>query len=165
MFFATFLNFKNFLGCQEIQDDYQDGSVCNEKEAQMVYFMVKKLVNLGIRMSDIGIISPYWSQVALLRDMVKELPDIDISTVDGFQGSEKELIVISFVRSNPSNVVGFLKETRRINVTITRAKRMCIAIGDISTLESDPGINDFIKYCYRNNAVVKVSESSIHNLF
>ena len=40
---------------------------------------------------------------------------------------------------------------------------MCIAIGDISTLESDPGINDFIKYCYENNAVVKVSEC--HNLF
>ena len=88
-FFATFLTFKNFLGYQEIQDDYQDGSVCNEKEAQMVYFMVKKLVNLGIRMSDIGIITPYWSQVALLRDMVKDLPNIEISTVDGFQGSEK----------------------------------------------------------------------------
>lgn len=55
----------------------------------MVYFMVKKLVNLGIRMSDIGIITPYWSQVALLRDMVKDLPNIEISTVDGFQGSEK----------------------------------------------------------------------------
>ena len=128
-----------------------------------MYLMVKKFVNLGIRMSDIGIITPYWSQVALLRDMVKDLPDIEISTVDGFQGSEKELIVVSFVRSNPSKVVGFLNETRRINVTITRAKRMCIAIGDISTLESDPGINDFIKYCYKNNAVVKVSE--FHNLF
>ena len=47
------------------------------------------MVNLGIRMSDIGIITPYWSQVALLRDMVKDLPNIEISTVDGFQGSEK----------------------------------------------------------------------------
>ena len=71
--------------------------------------------------------------------------------------------MVSFVRSNSPNVVGFLNETRRINVTITRAKRMCIVIGDISTLESDPGINDFIKYCYKNNAVVKVSEC--HNLF
>jgi len=159
----VFIDTSHQQGYQEIQDDYQDGSVCNEKEAQMVYFMVKKLVNLGIRMSDIGIITPYWSQVALLRDMVKDLPNIEISTVDGFQGSEKELIVVSFVRSNSPNVVGFLNETRRINVTITRAKRMCIAIGDISTLESDPGINDFIKYCYENNAVVKVSEC--HNLF
>ena len=161
----VFIDTSHQEGYQEIQDDYQEGSVCNEQEARIVYLVVKKFVNLGIQMSDIGIISPYWSQVALLRDMVKELPDIEISTVDGFQGSEKELIVVSFVRSNPSNVVGFLNETRRINVTITRAKRMFIAIGDISTLESDPGINDFIKYCYRNNAVVKVSESSFHNLF
>ena len=69
--------------------------------------------------------------------MFGDITNLDISTVDGFQGCEKELIIISFVRSNPQKKVGFLSEIRRINVTVPRAKRYCFVIGDIETLSSD----------------------------
>ena len=111
----------------------------------------------GINPEDIGIISPYWSQVALLRDLLIDLP-LTISTVDGFQGCEKELIIISFVRSNLEQRVGFLEEVRRINVSITRAKRCCIVIGDISTLSVDPGLKSFIDYCAKKNVVINADD-------
>ena len=89
--------------------------------------------------------------------MLDELP-VEISTVDGFQGCDKEMIVISFVRSNPKKIVGFLNESRRINVSVTRAKRCCVVIGDIFTLRNDPGIRSFIDYCQDQNVIVKVFE-------
>ena len=89
----------------------------------------------------------YWAQVALLRDTISDLPALEISTVDGFQGCEKEVIILSFVRSNLEDKVGFLRETRRINVSVTRAKRQCLAIGDTTTLWKDAGLRSFIQYC------------------
>ena len=89
--------------------------------------------------------------------MLEDLP-VEISTVDGFQGCDKEMIVISFVRSNPKKNVGFLNESRRINVSVTRAKRCCVVVGDISTLKDDSGIHSFIDYCQDQNVIVKVFE-------
>ena len=134
-----------------------EGSYSNLNEAYIVEDIVKEYVDKGINPEDIGIISPYWSQVALLRDLLIDLP-LTISTVDGFQGCEKELIIISFVRSNLEQRVGFLEEVRRINVSITRAKRCCIVIGDISTLSADSGLKSFVDYCVEKNVVVKADD-------
>ena len=134
-----------------------EGSYSNINEAYIVEDIVKVYVAKGINPEDIGIISPYWSQVALLRDLLIDLP-LTISTVDGFQGCEKELIIISFVRSNLEQRVGFLEEVRRINVSITRAKRCCIVIGDISTLSVDPGLKSFIDYCAKKNVVINADD-------
>ena len=57
-----------------------------------------------------------------------------MSTVDGFQGREKEVIIISMVRSNPNQEIGFLSNEKRMNVAVTRAKRMCVLIGDSGTV-------------------------------
>jgi len=62
---------------------------------------------------------------------------VEIKTVDGFQGREKEVVIVSFVRSNKSGTIGFLKDLRRLNVSITRAKRKLVLIGDSNTLESE----------------------------
>ena len=62
------------------------------------------------------------------------LEGVEVSTVDGFQGREKEVIVISTVRSNERGVVGFLADKRRMNVAVTRARRRCVLIGDADTL-------------------------------
>ena len=134
-----------------------EGSYSNINEAYIVEDIVKVYVSKGINPEDIGIISPYWSQVALLRDLLIDLP-LTISTVDGFQGCEKELIIISFVRSNLEQRVGFLEEVRRINVSVTRAKRCCIVIGDISTLSVDPGLKSFIDYCAKKNVVINADD-------
>jgi hypothetical protein len=137
------------------EQDGQDGSIANYNEAYLVELLVQKYVELGVVPDNIGIISPYWSQVALLRDILAEIP-VEISTVDGFQGCEKEMIIISFVRSNLKKTVGFLSEVRRINVSVTRAKRCCLVIGDVSTLRSDPGLNSFIDYCAQNYVIFPV---------
>ena len=63
--------------------------------------------------------------------MEKELPLVDVSTVDGIQGREKECIIISMVRSNSKREIGFLKDWRRMNVAVTRARRMLILVGNV----------------------------------
>jgi ATP-dependent RNA/DNA helicase IGHMBP2 len=82
---------------------------------------------------DIAVISPYAAQVRWLRERTPD-PAIEIDTVDGFQGREKEAIVISLVRSNREGEIGFLADTRRMNVALTRARRKLIVIGDSATL-------------------------------
>ena len=90
---------------------------------------------------DVGIISPYKAQVALLRRMLRHDKYwkpfrrlITVNTVDGFQGQERDVIVISLVRSNEQGDIGFLRDLRRMNVAITRARMKLIIIGDRSTL-------------------------------
>ena len=63
---------------------------------------------------------------------------LEVSTVDGFQGREKEVIIISMVRSNPKGEIGFLSNERRMNVAVTRAKRLCVLIGDSGTVSKNP---------------------------
>ena len=90
---------------------------------------------------DVGIISPYKGQVALLRRLLKQdkywkpfRSLITVNTVDGFQGQERDVIVISLVRSNEQGDIGFLRDLRRMNVAITRARMKLILIGNRSTL-------------------------------
>jgi ATP-dependent RNA/DNA helicase IGHMBP2 len=63
-----------------------------------------------------------------------KITGIEVSTVDGFQGREKEVIIISMVRSNPHHHIGFLANDRRMNVAVTRAKRLCVLVADSSTV-------------------------------
>ena len=90
---------------------------------------------------DVGIISPYKGQVALLRWMLRQdrywkpfRSLITVNTVDGFQGQERDVIVISLVRSNEQGDIGFLRDLRRMNVAITRARMKLIILGDKSTI-------------------------------
>lgn len=98
---------------------------------------------LGVMPEDIGIITPYNAQVQLIKQKIE---NTEISTVDGFQGREKECIIISMVRSNLKKQVGFLSEFRRMNVAVTRAKRFVCLIGNSDTVGSDPYMKDLIDY-------------------
>jgi len=84
------------------------------------------------------VIAPYAAQVRWLRQNCP-FKAIEIDTVDGFQGREKEAILITLVRSNSNSEIGFLADTRRMNVALTRARRKLIVIGDSATL----AVNDF----------------------
>ncbi|CCG21196.1 Hcs1 protein [Candida orthopsilosis Co 90-125] len=110
----------------------------NEMELQIVRGHVKKLIESGVPPQDIGIIAPYAAQVQLLKKQLGPDSLIEVSTVDGFQGREKEVIILTLVRSNDERDVGFLSEERRLNVAITRPKRQLCVIGDLQ-LMNDSG--------------------------
>jgi superfamily I DNA and/or RNA helicase len=94
----------------------------------------RRLLAAGVHSADIGVITPYRAQVRLLRERLADVPEIEVDSVDGFQGREKEAIIISLVRSNAEGEIGFLADTRRTNVALTRARRSLIVIGDSATL-------------------------------
>ncbi|MDA1166603.1 MAG: IGHMBP2 family helicase, partial [Planctomycetota bacterium] len=105
----------------------------NLQEGELVLRKLVELLDAGLRSRDIGVIAPYAAQVRWLR---QNSPDerVEIDTVDGFQGREKEAIIISLVRSNADGEIGFLADARRMNVALTRARRKLIVIGDSATI-------------------------------
>jgi ATP-dependent RNA/DNA helicase IGHMBP2 len=118
----------------------ESGSYRNEGEARLVKSVVDDLVARGVAPVEIGVITPYAAQAALLgRSALSSLVEmgLEVDSVDGFQGREKRVIVFSAVRSNSEGVVGFLNDERRLNVAITRAQHKLVIIGDSATLSAD----------------------------
>lgn len=106
---------------------------------------VQALVQAGLPPGDIGVITPYAAQARLLRGLIAD-DRVEVDTVDGFQGREKEAIVISLVRSNPDQELGFLTDVRRMNVALTRARRKLLVVGDGATLSAHPFYADLLSY-------------------
>ena len=133
---------------EELEPDGE--SKRNPREADLVLTLVRRLNSLGVSAGDIAVIAPYAAQVRLLRGKFREglssVSDLEIDTVDGFQGREKEVVIISLVRSNDKNEIGFLGDTRRMNVALTRARRKLIVIGDSSTIGGHEFYRDFLDY-------------------
>ncbi len=127
----------------------------NPEEAKIVKEVVEKLKNIGVKPEDIGVITPYKDHEEYLK---KLLPDIEVKTVDGFQGREKEVIVISLVRSNPDEEIGFLDDIRRLNVALTRAKRKLILIGDSKTLSSSEIYKKLISYIKEKGKILSLKK-------
>ncbi|ASJ01097.1 IGHMBP2 family helicase [Thermococcus gorgonarius] len=126
----------------------------NPLEAKIVAEIVKRLFGIGLKPEFVGVITPYDDQRDLLSTLLPE--DVEVKTVDGYQGREKEAIVISFVRSNPRGELGFLTDLRRLNVSLTRAKRKLIAVGDASTLSSHPTYRRFLEFVSKEGVLVRV---------
>ena len=102
---------------------------------------------------DVGIISPYRAQVQYLRQLIKQDPYfkpfrslISVNTVDGFQGQERDIILISLVRANDEGQIGFLRDLRRMNVAITRARMKLIILGDAPTMTKHPFYKRLYEY-------------------
>ncbi|ODQ46382.1 hypothetical protein PICMEDRAFT_33711 [Pichia membranifaciens NRRL Y-2026] len=137
------------------------GSKYNIGECYAVQRHIAALISLGVKEEEIGVIAPYSAQVARLRSLISVFPGIEISTVDGFQGREKEIIILSLVRSNfgdfgdsknsnwESADVGFLSDFRRLNVSITRCKKQLAIVGDMETLEQSgiKMLKDWTEWC------------------
>ncbi|MCA9110019.1 MAG: hypothetical protein KDA52_08745, partial [Planctomycetaceae bacterium] len=117
----------------------------NPQEGQLVLDQVSALCNAGLSPRDIAVIAPYSAQVRWLRQHA-EHDGLEIDTVDGFQGREKEAVIIGTVRSNKKGEVGFLADARRMNVALTRARRKLIIIGDSATLGSDGFLNQLLQW-------------------
>ena len=105
--------------------------------------MVGSLTKSGVKESQIGILSLYHTQLNLLRYQLKAFKELELFTIDKCQGRDKDCIIVSFVRSNPSGNVGdLLKEWRRINVLLTRSKKKLVLVGSRSTLQRIPLLRD-----------------------
>lgn len=117
----------------------------NVNEAKLVLDQVQQLCNSGLAPQDIAVIAPYAAQVRWLRQNA-EYNKLEVDTVDGFQGREKEAVVMCTVRSNKIGEVGFLSDARRMNVALTRARRKLIVIGDSATLGADPFFQELLQW-------------------
>lgn len=116
-------------------------SLQNEGELRIV----EKLIELeSLDLLKTALISPYSGQVAAAMETLPK--QLRISTIDSFQGQEKEIIILSLVRSNENGDIGFLKDYRRMNVAITRAKEQLFIIGDSATIGADTFYNSFLAY-------------------
>ena len=121
---------------EELEEE--SGSRRNPQEADLAVIYARRLLAAGVPAELIGVITPYRAQVRLLREKLEDVPDVEVDSVDGFQGREKEAVIVSFVRSNTKGEIGFLADTRRTNVAFTRARRSLIVIGDSATLSNHP---------------------------
>ncbi|MCF7974775.1 MAG: AAA family ATPase [Phycisphaerae bacterium] len=128
---------------EEVEPDGE--SRLNRHEAALVCSKVQGLLDCGVAACDIAVIATYAAQVRLLREQLP-VPGLEVDSVDGFQGREKEAVIISLVRSNPRAEIGFLQDVRRMNVAMTRARRKLLLVGDSATLCAHPFYRRMIDY-------------------
>ena len=131
-------------------------SVCNPEEAGFTVDRVRELLKAQPT-ATIGVIAPYRAQVTLLEallhsERIEAEGRLTIQTVDGFQGQERDIMVIGLTRSNETGTVGFLAEYRRMNVAMTRAKMHLLIVGDSATLGSDDFYAAFTAQCEADGA-------------
>ena len=155
-------------GCgMEERVEEEGDSTGNPGEARVAFAVAARLVFSGsVKPTELGIIAPYSAQVGFLRELraeagveTPELLKIEISTVDGFQGREKDAIVLSATRSNAKGDVGFLADKRRMNVAVTRARAHCVLVCDTDTVgRHDAFLRRLVAHFEARGAYVAASE-------
>ena len=137
-------------------EEQKGTSTRNVGESRVLSSVVTRLVDSGISPTQIGIIVPYLAQKAVLTKNFKIFKGLLVNTVEGFQGQERDFIVISTTRSNVVGSIGFLEDERRMNVMLTRAKQGLIVVGDKYTLKkkSNGKWAEWIAWCELRGAVI-----------
>lgn len=121
-------------------------SLFNTGEADLVEARARALLAAGLSQRELAVITPYSAQAHRLRERLESFaPDVEVDTVDAFQGREKDAILVSLTRSNSEGQVGFLNDLRRMNVALTRARRHLFVVGDSATLSAHPFYARFIE--------------------
>ena len=148
------LQFIDTAGCG-FDEKLEGTSSTNPEEAA---FLVKRVEDLMENWKNnpspsIAIISPYKQQIQILSEYVKAssilkpyLANISVNTIDSFQGQERDAVFISMTRSNTDGEIGFVADTRRMNVAMTRARKLLVVVGDSATIGNFPYYSDFIQY-------------------
>lgn len=149
--------FVDTAGASEERRDDATRSLYEPLEVALAALAVRRLRAEGLAARDLAVIAPYSAQVARLRAH-PDLAEIEVATVNAFQGREKEAIVATFVRSNPARDLGFVADERRLNVTLTRARRQLVLIGDAATLSAHPRFAALIDALSADGRVVSVWE-------
>lgn len=161
------LMFYSQMGQEEISSS--GTSYLNRMEATTVERIVTTFLRAGVHPSQLGVITPYEGQRAYvvatllrsgaLRQALYE--EVEVASVDAFQGREKDYIVLSCVRSNEHNGVGFLSDPRRLNVALTRAKYGTVVLGNPKLLSTSPLWHALISHCRDRQTLVEGSLSSL----
>lgn len=140
-------------------------STYNEDEAEI---LLKLIAQDNLEGLSVGIIAPYRAQIEVITKLVNQSDElagireqININSVDAFQGQERDAIYISLVRSNMKGEIGFLKEYRRLNVAMTRAKHRLVIVGDSATLGADPFFTELFEYIQRNGVYESIYELDV----
>ncbi|XP_061491165.1 DNA replication ATP-dependent helicase/nuclease DNA2 [Rhineura floridana] len=128
-----------FLNTEKVPapEHTEKGGVSNMTEARLVLFLTSMFIKAGCRASNIGVISPYRHQLKIITDLMTSscIKNVEVNTVDKYQGRDKGIIIVSFVRNNPDGNLGeLLKDWRRLNVAVTRAKHKLIMLGCVPSL-------------------------------
>jgi ATP-dependent RNA/DNA helicase IGHMBP2 len=120
----------------------------NTGEAELAAAEVERVLALGVEHAEVAVISPYDAQVQRLRQLLAGHVDrgLEVDTVAGFQGREKDAVIVSLVRSNEQGEVGFLADVRRMNVAMTRARKKLVVIGDGATVSRHPFYEALIRH-------------------
>ena len=137
-------------------DDEQDpeGSSFNTGQADRIVTEARRLLSRGLDPADLAVITPYNAQRRLLRSLLP--PEVEVGTVDGFQGREKEAVLVDLVRSNPEGHFGFVSDRRRLNVAFTRARRFMLVVGDTATLGQNPDFGAFLEVVEQQGGWISV---------
>ena len=130
---ACFVNTDSLLPASR---ESETGSrIVNHIEATLTTQLVESLLTVGVPATDIGVITLYRSQLALLKQNMRHRPDVEMHTADRFQGRDKEVVIVSLVRSNEGKNVGdLLRDWRRVNVALTRARTKLLVLGSKGTI-------------------------------
>ena len=160
----TPMTFIDTAGCG-FEEKVINKGISNPEEAELLFKHLTRLVAaLGAHYTadqfpTVAIISPYWEQVYTLKEQLEHAPElkpyahkIAVNTIDSFQGQERDIVYISLARSNTDGIIGFLADTRRMNVAMTRARKKLVMIGDSATLSRLPFYADLIAYAEGHDA-------------
>ncbi|VTS07546.1 AAA domain-containing protein [Tuwongella immobilis] len=141
------VRFLDTAGASFEEEPEPDGpSRRNPQEARQIVAQVRALIDHGVPAGEIAVIAPYNAQVRLLREQLRDIDGLEVDSVDGFQGREKEAVLVTLVRSNSEGEIGFLGDIRRTNVAMTRARRRLFLIGDSATLAQHPFYQRMVEY-------------------
>ena len=149
------------LGAEEVSSS--GTSYLNRVEAATVEKLVTRFLSAGVLPENLGIITPYEGQRAYTVSYMQRngalrqqlYAEIEVASVDAFQGREKDFIILSCVRSNEKQGIGFLNDPRRLNVALTRAKYGLVVIGNPKVLSKQPLWNNFLVHFKEQDALVE----------
>jgi superfamily I DNA and/or RNA helicase len=144
-----------------LEQQSPDGtSYFHPEHAALTAAEVKRLLARGVPPTEVAAITPYQAQVRQLSELLSaELAaGVEIGSVDGFQGREKEAVVVDLVRHNKGQEIGFLRDVRRTNVAITRAKRFLVVIANVQTLNGHQYYRALFEAAERAGAILPAAE-------
>ncbi|XP_011849482.1 PREDICTED: DNA replication ATP-dependent helicase/nuclease DNA2 [Mandrillus leucophaeus] len=148
-------------------EQVEKGGVSNITEAKVIVFLTSIFIKAGCSPSDIGIIAPYRQQLKIINDLLahSSIGMVEVNTVDKYQGRDKSIVLVSFVRSNKDGTVGeLLKDWRRLNVAITRAKHKLILLGCVPSLNCYPPLEKLLNHLNSEKLIIDLPSREHGNL-
>ncbi|KAK9542627.1 hypothetical protein VZT92_000471 [Zoarces viviparus] len=151
-----------FLDCSMVPavESVEKGGVSNHTEAALVHKLLSLLIKAGCKPSDIGVIAPYRQQLKSISALLQSsaFTGVEVNTVDKYQGRDKSLIIFSFVRSTAEegNLGELLKDWRRLNVAITRAKHKLLMVGSATTLRRYAPVEKLLNHLQQEDMIIQL---------